>query len=87
MEEYTGIIKEYSWHPMQVIDSILHIGVRIPSFNFLIWMKDEGSDEQLSQKYEFKILDEGWDLSDLLDRKCLIAKDDRGFRFVRYLDK
>ena len=84
--EYTAVIKEISWHPMRVINSILLLAVRIPSFNYDIWIREEAPEEQLCQKYEIKGDPDGWVLGHLLKRRCLVAQDDRGFRFIKFLE-
>ncbi|MEQ1624676.1 MAG: hypothetical protein ABL870_08300 [Sediminibacterium sp.] len=85
--DYSATIIKFDFKPMvDIVPSNLFYWVRIEQTNFEVMLEEEGSIDYLSRKYGFKIeSDSQWDFSGFEGRRCIVRKDDIGYRFIRFL--
>lgn len=84
--EYVATITDFDFHPMvELVPSILNISLDVPKLGHPVYLEDKGSIEYLSAKYGFTI-EKGpvWDFN-IVGRKCLVAKTEQGYRFIKFL--
>jgi hypothetical protein len=83
---YKGIIYQTTFTPyVNVVPSPISIRVLLPDAHEIIEIRDEGTIQELSEKYQFKIINESeWDLRPMYKRDCIVEKNGDEFRFVSY---
>lgn len=84
--ENNAVITNFTFSPMEELDTSKLQMEFLTEGGEQVHLEFNGSVQDLSKRFDFVIAgDHNWDFTGLIDRKCILSKDEGGYHFESFV--